>query len=57
MLDVNILKSKHAEEMRDAESYMDMAEDCPEWHDVLMDIAHEEQQHAHMIAHIMEHMH
>lgn len=56
MIDRNTLIMQHEEELHDAEKYKMMANDCPEWRSVLNDIAHDEEQHAHMIEHIIEHM-
>lgn len=55
MIDVERLRAEHTEELRGAEKYRQMAEEYPEWRGVLHDIAHDEQHHADMLKHIIEH--
>ena len=55
MIDTERLKAQHAEELRDAEMYRQMAEEYPDWSGVIYDIAHDEEHHANMLKHIIEH--
>lgn len=55
MIDTERLKAEHAEELRGADKYRQMAEEYPDWKRVLNDMANDEQHHADMLMHIIEH--
>lgn len=55
MINLDALKQQHSEETKDAEMYKRLADENPEWERVLHDIAHDEQKHAEMLKHIIEH--
>lgn len=54
-MNVDWMLKRHQEELNDAAEYMNMAEQCDRWHSVLCDIAHDEECHADMIKHMIDH--
>lgn len=56
MIDVELLKQRHHEELEDAENYEKLSKECPEYGSVFRDISREEKTHAKLLEFVMEHM-
>lgn len=56
MIDIEVLKQRHKEELEDVETYANLAKKCPEYGSILNDISHEEKTHAKLLNYIIEHI-
>lgn len=56
MIDIELLKQRHEEELEDVETYANLAKECPEFGSIFNDISHEEKTHAELLNFIIEHI-
>lgn len=54
MIDVEVLKDRHAEELKDVDVYKNLADKYPQFRQIFCDIAKDEASHAEFLKYIIE---